>query len=631
MKNALHHRGPDDSGHYSDEKVSLGFARLAIIDLSPHAHQPLFSAGRDIIIVYNGELYNYQSERKILEARGHTFTSTSDTEVVLRLYEEYGDEFLKRLRGMFALAIYDRRGGRGHERLLLARDPLGIKPLLYSRLSGAVVFASEIKALLASGLVARELDANALRLLLTFGSVQQPATIIKNVAMLPPGHVLVATSGDEFTIKPYWHLREAYDSTIAGLDYQEQVQYLKSALEESVRLHLIGDRPTGAFLSGGVDSSLLVAIMSKLSSRKVSTFSVGFSDEEPTLDESGDAARTANFIGTDHSHVVVTADQVRDRFSHVVSALDQPSVDGVNSYFVSQAASSKVTVALSGTGSDELFAGYPWFLDMLHFNENRLRRYSAYLLSKAFAFGEDLKGTIFRAKARDSALLRSLRRQSDFLSRFASNYLIFGAQGTATILAPRFARKVIEERDDLIPNDLLAERSTVSRVSGLCLGGYLRNQLLRDIDAASMAHSLEVRVPYLDIRVVSAALSLPDDSKISRFTEHAARFGSYAETGTKRILFDVGKGLLPQWLETAPKRGFSMPIGTWLRRSLKTFMRDVLSVDSIRASGIFNVEETQRVLDGFLAGSAHWTRPWLLLMVECWAREVLAPTKTSIQ
>src|SRR2546421_283897 len=262
MVAAMHHRGPDDSGVLSDERATLGMTRLAIIDTSSGGHQPMQTPDGLISVVYNGELYNFREERRLLEARGQTFRSTSDTEVVLRMYEHHGDDFLKRMRGMFALAVYDRRGGPGRERLLLARDQMGIKPLLYARAGERLVFASEIKALLASGLVRADVDPVSLRLLLTYGSVYQPRTILSGVRMLLPAHRLVVESGRE-RVERYWSLGLDRREGLRQRPYEELVEEVASVLEESVRLQMVSDVPLGAFLSGGLDSSLLVALMAR--------------------------------------------------------------------------------------------------------------------------------------------------------------------------------------------------------------------------------------------------------------------------------------------------------------------------------------------------------------------------------
>ncbi len=371
MVDSIKHRGPDDDGIYSGEGIALGMTRLSIIDLTESAHQPMQNDNGTIWIVYNGETYNYKVKKEELLAQGHSFRSNSDTEVVLKLYEQYGDSFLYHMRGMFALAIYDKRKGPGKERLIIARDHFGIKPLLYAKIGELLIFASEVKAFLASGFINPRFDPEALRLLMSIGSIPQPMTAIAGVSMLKPGHMLIVENGVK-RIKQYHKLGKNRIRSLREKSYFEQMEVLKETLVESIRLQMVSDVPIGAFLSGGIDSSLSVALMANLSNRRIKTFSVGFEDEGTPIDESDDALKISQFIGTDHSRVMVTGKDFFDRVTHIARALDQPSVDGVNSYFVSLAARKAVTVAISGTGGDELFAGYPWFLTMAYLsNQDR--------------------------------------------------------------------------------------------------------------------------------------------------------------------------------------------------------------------------------------------------------------------
>lgn len=623
MVGAMHHRGPDDSGTYFDDGVSFGMTRLAIIDTSSGGHQPMQTPDGNITIIYNGELYNFKEERKILEAKGHRFRSVSDTEVLLRMYEHYGDDFLKRMRGIFALAIYDKRQGRGRERLLLARDQMGIKPLLYTRSNGRFLFASEMKTLVASGLVTAEIDENALRQLLTYGSVYQPNTILRGVRMLLPAHRLILEGGQE-RVERYWSLGIDRQPELRTASYREQVAELQKVLEESVRLQMISDVPLGAFLSGGVDSALLVALMARTGGR-IKTFSVGFGKEGAEIDETDDAERTANFIGTDHSRVVVDGEEVRDRIRHIAAALDQPSVDGVNSYFVSLAARRGVTVAISGTGGDELFAGYPWFAHMIE-EDVRLKGQGWKNIARS-AMGPAARLSLFDAlpDGRLRNRVEQLRYTSDFHTRYVGSYNIFDEDGSYRMLAPgvRAAAKMRNAaRNDLAAMDELPKGSTIERVTGICLRGYTTNQLLRDIDAVSMAHSLEVRVPYLDPTVADAALSLPDKAKISGIPDRSMTL-SYRETGTKRILLDIAQPLLPPGFDTKPKRGFGMPFRAWLLGPLREVMEDTFSEQSVARRGLLDPVAVSHLKTDFLSGGCDWPRPWLLMMLELWSREVL--------
>ena len=626
MVAAMHHRGPDDQGVYRDGAVTLGMTRLAIIDLSGAAHQPMGNRDGTVWIVYNGEVYNFKNERQILEDKGYSFSSSSDTEVALRMYEYYGDNFLVRLRGIFALAIYDKRRGPGRERLFLARDHLGTKPLLYAWVGGRFVFASEMKALLASGLIAPRIDPVALRSLLTFGSVYQPRTMLQGVNMLLPAHRMIIEQGHE-RVERYWALGINRRPDLKGQPYTILIEEMADVLKESVSLQLVSDVPLGAFLSGGVDSSILVAMMSQAAGHRVKTFSVGFEAEGADIDESQNAEGTARFLGTDHTHVLVKGTDVRDRIQHIASSLDQPSVDGTNSYFISMVARQGVTVAISGTGGDEIFAGYPWFINMV-LDEERNKKEPFSALAKA------LLAFVARQRVFDPFLLMpggeklyKVRSHYGFLAKYATNYQIFGPLGAAKVLSRELRRLAQAGRAahyDLIPVDELSGGSAIERVTGLCLRGYTNNQLLRDIDAVSMAHSLEVRVPYLDPVVVDTALSLPDDSKMGDVSKLTAPGQStYRETGAKRILIDVGRPMLPEDFDLQPKRGFGMPFDTWLRGPLRDTLLETLSEQTVKKRGFLDVNETSTVRAAFLEGRLSWPQPWLLMMFELWCREVL--------
>jgi asparagine synthase (glutamine-hydrolysing) len=635
MVGAMYHRGPDDSGVLVDDHAALGMTRLAIIDTTSGGHQPMRTPDGLIAVVYNGELYNFREERSLLEKRGYTFRSSSDTEVVLRMYEHYGDDFLKRMRGMFALAIYDKRRGAGRERLLLARDQMGIKPLLYARTKGRLVFASEIKALLASGLVEPEIDPVSLRLLLTYGSVYQPRTILRGVHMLLPAHRLIVEAGSE-RVERYWSLGLDRRPSLRARTYDEHVEEVAAVLEESVRLQMVSDVPLGAFLSGGVDSSLMVALMARqVGKGRVKTFSVGFDAEGREIDETDEAERTARFIGTDHTRVVVRGKDVRERIQHIASGLDQPSVDGVNSYFVSLAARQAVTVAISGTGGDELFAGYPWFA-LMALDESQRRSQPSWKALARAALAPAARLPLFDTlpPGRVRSRVERLRYSTDFRTRYVGIYNVFGGDGAARLLAPRLRDVAQAGRSpyyDLGETDELPRGTVIERVTGVCLRGYTTNQLLRDIDAASMSHSLEVRVPYLDPLVADTALSLPDSAKLGAPSESWVGFPrSYREAGTKRVLLDVAKPLLPEGYDSQPKRGFGMPFASWLRGPLREVLLDTLSEERVRCRGLLDPTEVDSIRSEFVGGSAEWSRPWLLMMIELWAREVLDRAPASL-
>ncbi len=620
MLNAMRHRGPDDGGSYGDEQVAIGMRRLAILDLSPAGHQPMSTPDGLIWIVFNGEIYNFQAERDVLEAKGIPFKSHSDTEVILRLYELYGDDFLTRLRGMFALAIYDKRGGAGHERLLLARDPLGIKPLLYAQRGEQVIFASEMKALLASGRVEREINPEGLRLLLTYGSVYQSESMIKGVKMLPPGNRLVFEKGCDLQPQPFWQFGTNRVAGARERAYDDLVDVVAETLQESVRLHMVSDVPVGAFLSGGVDSSLLVGLMTRLAGSRIKTFSVGFESAPGNPpDESDEAARTAAFLGADHTHVMVTAAEASQHLMCIVKGLDQPTVDGVNSYFVSMAAAQGVKVAVSGTGGDELFAGYPWFTQMQQFAQRPAG-------IKTWLSG--LRDAVDHRPAWDilpSRIKNAIFHQQGFLGYYSSTYRVFGPSGAMQLLTPGLKREVAAVADirDL---DALSHAEAVDRVTALTMRSYLNNQLLRDIDTASMAHSLEVRVPFLDLPLLDLALSLPVSARLGNTQNiQNAYAATYRQLGSKRILIDAGLrcGVLRPDIADQPKRGFTLPFDFWLHGTLQPVLADCLSVETVTKRGLLNPAAVTKVYDNYKAGKSNWIFPWLLMILELWCREML--------
>ena len=630
MVAAMHHRGPDDAGTWTSDSASLGMARLAVLDTSPAGHQPMATDDGLVQLVYNGEVYNFREERDKLAAAGVQFRSTSDTEVVLRLYERYGDDFVLRLRGMFAIAILDARRGPGLERVVLARDHLGIKPLLYAEVRGRIVFASELKALLASGLVAPTIDPVALRMLLTYGSVVQPRTMIEGVRALPPAHRLIVERGTA-RVERYWSLGVDRVAGLRARSHAEHVEQVANVLEESARLQLVSDVPLGAFLSGGVDSSILVAVMTRALGTPVRTFSVGFAGAANDIDESGDAEQMAAFLGTQHTTSVVTGDDVRARIAHIASALDQPSVDGVNSYFVSLAARKDVTVAVSGTGGDELFAGYPWFISMVRESDRAASEPWRALARSAIAAAARHRAFDGLLRHRGGGRVHGWRR-GNFLGAYADTYQIFGPVGAARLVAPSLvaaAAAGTPPHRDLAELDELQSSSAIERVTALATSGYLTNQLLRDIDAVSMAHSLEVRVPYLDTVVADTALSLPDAAKLGD-VGGADPFGqTYRQTGAKRVLIDVGKRWLPPAFDQQRKRGFAMPFADWLRGPMADVLADTLSTDVVRARGLLDPTAAADIRDRFARRSAGWAEPWLLMMLELWCREVVDASAVS--
>lgn len=579
MTGAMSHRGPDGSGIHVENRCGLGHTRLAVIDTSAAGAQPMTRNG--VTLVYNGELYNFQEKKDFLEAEGYSFIGHSDAEVLLTLYLRYGENCVQHLQGMYAFAVWDSR----EQKLFCARDPLGIKPFLYAETAEGFIFASELKALLASRLVSRDVDRASLRALLERGSVPQPASILQGVKWLLPGHTLKLQPGMSPVIDCFRPLRVGVVD-LAGEDWPSIIKLGEDLLGNVLRRQIIADVPLGAFLSGGIDSSLLVALMAR-EHGDLRTFSVGFEGglETDSEDETDDAEMVARHLGVGYTRVIVQEREVYEGLRAIARGLDHPTVDGVNSWFVAKAASQELTVAISGTGGDELFAGYPWFGAMREFVRRPWKK-----------------------------RMIGCYRGDTFSNTFDAQYRIFDTLAASSLCpgtqspAPR--------------PDPLDHADTFSRVTGMLLSGYTRDQLLADIDTAAMSHGLEVRVPLLDEDLLDFALSLPETAKMA-VGDHLAPQDSYAASGTKRLLLEIGLPLLPNGFASRAKKGFTLPIDSWLRGILMSEMKDILSVETTAKRGFFEPSAVQNVLNAFLAGNIHWTRPWLLMMTELWAQEVL--------
>ena len=613
LTDALSHRGPDGDGCYVDDAVALYHTRLSIIDLSDAASQPMMDETGRIVIVFNGEIYNFREERDRLKALGHCFISHSDTEVILRLYAEHGEDFVDHILGMFAIAIYDKRKGPGKEKLVLARDPFGIKPLLFAPLpGGALVFASELKALLASGKISKAIDPVALRDLLTVGSVYQPRTMLRDVRALLPGNMMVLQSG-RTRERTFWKFGAGRVPGLADAGHEEAVSAVHDVLQNSVRRQLVADVPVCCFLSGGIDSALTTSMMVQMHNSRVCTYSVGFENRTSQIDETLDAAVVARHLGTDHHEVLIRDQEVVDLMSYMGKALDQPSVDGINSYFISKAVACDYKVALSGTGGDELFAGYPWFKAAYRFKPPRFSGLAGGLARRIISLSADVASPFFQ------------RAFSDVAGYFSFQHQILGLSGAWQAMAPHFREQAGGYRDSFLAigeRDQLRNAGILNQTSVLCLAGYTRNQLLRDIDAMSMTCGIEVRVPFLDPDVADVAMSLPDRYKIGA-SDPSAPAGSYAAEGVKKVLLEIGERYLPADFDKRPKRGFNMPVADWLRGPLRGLVTETLDEAKLKRGGLLDpqyVRESQGRVD---AGLAPASDLWLLFMISLWSEQVL--------
>jgi len=562
MLSAMKLRGPDDQGQWVNRNRNLvmGQTRLSIIDLSNNGHQPMHSISERFTIVFNGEIYNFKELKLELIELGCIFKSSSDTEVILNAWERWGEDTPKRLRGMFAFAIWDSL----FSTLTLVRDRFGIKPLLWFKSPDGILFASSLSALLCSNKVPRQLNKKSFFDFLSLGSVFQPATMIEGVSSLMPGMMVVIDEHCELTFKAYWKLKSDPSMIVelSKLSYGEQIIETRKLLEEACRYHMIADVPVGSFLSGGVDSTIITALMARQSRHPVYTFSIGFENVNGIENELADAKKAAEFIGCKHTELLVTGKDISNCFDDFICALDQPSNDGINSFLVSRLATQKVKVALSGLGADELFAGYPHFGWPEKYT-NRSPHVKDYLFNYLYEF---VPWASFAAESKLKT--SSPKERLSYLRRVHSDEEIrkIISSGIANSFRDSHILKYINSLDIKDGND-------VDQIIQYECKGYLVNTLLRDVDALSMGHSLEVRPVFLDHKLAEFALSLPISSK-------------WRNANAKAILKDTGKDLLPQDYFNRPKKGFTLPTLHWLNSDLSDRFQSTLNEAS--ASQFFN-------------------------------------------
>jgi asparagine synthase (glutamine-hydrolysing) len=610
MSEAMRHRGPDDAGLYlsPDARVGLVNCRLAIRDLSAAGHMPMGSADDTVWITYNGETYNADELSHELARMGYTFRSTSDTEALLQGYRVWGDHVVERLRGMFAFAILDmaprNREGSNARRLLLARDRLGIKPLYYAATAEAFVFASELKALLASGLVSQELDPAALVAYLMLGAVPCPLTIYRDVRALEPGCTLSLVMPRSPLIQRYWDLPQ--DTVVAG-DTAVTVDHVRALLEDAVRTQLVSDVPLGAFLSGGMDSSSVVALMRAATNGPIRTCSMRF--EEAAYSEAPYARAVAQAVGAEHYEQVISAQDVANEIEPILWAMDQPTIDGVNTYFVAKTArQAGLTVALSGLGGDELFGGYANTFDGVP------RVLRAVGLARSMPGGARMAGAALSAlpvHGRWAKVADALGRPPSLASAYLTCRGLFSPGEVRALVAPEVWRAAMQTFDPIAhiaeragtqrSNPQTFERSTFGWVSRAELRTYTHHQLLRDTDVMSMAHSLEVRVPLLDHRLVEAVLRLPASAK---------RDGSRPKG---LLLQSVGDRLPPLVRDRREKQGFTFPFDIWFRGALRDVFLERPPHQLLRADAAARVQRVYQM------GKLHWSRPWALAVLQGWA------------
>lgn len=611
MLNALKHRGPDGVAEWSDEDCALGQRRLAIIDLSDAGQAPLSNEDGSVWVTFNGEIYNFQALRRELEALGHTFRGDSDTEVIVHAYDEWGTASVERFRGMFAFALWDKE----KRRLFLARDRVGKKPLFYAFVEGALFFSSEIQGLLTLPQLSREVDLRAVQSYLSWGYIPAPRTGFVGVHKLPPAHWLTVEIGppSRNELREYWSL--SYEPKVEAAD-EEQAAALRDALTEAVRLRMISDVPLGAFLSGGIDSSIVVGLMAQLSSSRIQTFSIGFEDAD--YNELQHARRVATRLGTDHHEEMVRPNAL-DIVPALVRHYGEPFADSsaIPTFCVSQVARKRVTVALNGDGGDESFGGYD--------------RYGANLAAARIG---KVPGLGYAAR-----LARAVRSSKDVHDPFkrAERFLALAGQPEAHRYAGWMSYFDDRDKERLCTAQFLQDISPTSTAqwfeemfaSSDCdhpidaamsvdVRSYLPYDLLVKVDIASMANSLEARSPFLDHEVMQFAARLPANLK------RQGRSG-------KHLLKKAFADLLPTENVDRPKMGFGVPIGRWFRGPLREALRDALLSEQARARPYFNPQEVGRLVEEHLGDRAdHSSKLWNLFMLEMWHREVVEGTREPL-
>jgi asparagine synthase (glutamine-hydrolysing) len=604
MAGVMQHRGPDDEGVWISQNCRIGLAsrRLAIQDLSPAGHMPMSNAAKTVWLAYNGEIYNAAELRVELQAKGFHFRSHSDTEVLLYGYEAWGQDVVQHLRGMFAFALWDERPQSNGGVLFMGRDRLGIKPLYYAQTSQGVVFASELKAIQASGLVSREISPGGLIGYLSLGAVPNPLTIYRDVEALEPGHTLTITAANNAAMPcRYWSL----PTDTVESSYKEAIEQTRELLAEAVRIRLVSDVPLGAFLSGGLDSSGIVGLMRQATSGTIRTCSMVFEEQE--YSEAPYARAMAEHVGAEHFERVITASDLAGELHNIFAAMDQPTIDGVNTYFVSQTAKQAgLTVALSGLGGDELFGGYPNTFSgvpqMLHSLQRAQRMPGGAMLARG-AIG------LLPQKHRLARVQDALGREVSPASAYLTRRGLFSLEQVKALVTPEiweegrkkfdtiahiasradYNGRAVSQSDDLFGWTSRAELST-----------YTHHQLLRDTDVMSMAHSLEVRVPLLDHVLVERVLRLPRELK---------QQGS----GPKPLLNAALQNVLPDAIsKRTDKQGFTFPFDRWIQD-----MRAM--VGSCESNTYLNRNAVEQVWRGHGAGQMHWSRVWALAALQQWS------------
>jgi asparagine synthase (glutamine-hydrolysing) len=604
MNTTMKHRGPDDEGVFAEGNVVLGHRRLSIIDLSDAGHQPMHSHDGRFKIVYNGELYNYKELKFELkrvvsgsDEQAYFFQTNTDTEVIIAAYARWGEDCVNHFNGMFAFAIWDDL----KKELFIARDRLGIKPLYYLYTNNVLAFSSEIRSLLASDLIPKKLDENNLVDYLRYQIVHAPNTIVKGVKMLMPGHCIKAVN-EKITLHNYWNITKNISNASDGKSYTEVCKDVNSLLTKAVERRLVADVPFGAFLSGGIDSSAIVGLMSKVSTEKVKTFSVTFDESE--FSESKYAQLIAKKFNTDHHEIKLNPLDFLKELPNALKAMDHPSGDGPNTYIVSKATKEAgITMALSGLGGDELFAGYDVFKRSLELNKKAwLNAVPRFLRGTGGSLLTKVKPGIASEKIAELLKQESINLKSFYpLSRQVQMDKDLSRIINHKELASNRVSEIIDEAT------ISTVKSKISQVSIAEISTYMQNVLLGDADQMSMALALEIRVPFVDYTLVEYVLGVPDKYK--------------NPTTPKKLLIDSLGDLLPSEIVNRPKMGFTFPWKEWMKSELKEFCQ--LKMIALSKRKLFNEKGVMDLWTSFLSDNPKvtWSRIWYLVVLENWLQE----------
>ena len=607
MCRIMSHRGPDDEGYFIDKNIGLGIRRLSIIDLET-GHQPIHNEDETIWVVFNGEIYNFQELRESLKKKGHQFYTKTDTEVIIHLYEEKGEDCVNYLNGMFAFAIWDKKD----EKLFLARDRLGIKPLYYTVVDGSLLFASEIKALLECNKVEKEVDLIGMHHFLTFLYVPAPFSMFKGIKKLPPAHTMSYKNGkvgvQNFEPLQYWDLGFSKAKIKREEYYSERILEL---LREAVKIRLVSDVPLGIFLSGGIDSSSIVGLMSQISNCSVKTFSIGYEEKFASYNELKYSRLVAKHFGTEHHEFIVKPDAV-ELLPEIIQHFDEPFADSsaIPTYLVSQMAKKHITVALSGIGGDEAFGGYPRYIGLQvarYYEKLPLFVRKNILLKIAEQFPESTASVNIMGRFKRFArggILPADKRYLSWISFFNTDFY-------NKLFTDKLKKELSMSDPFQIHREFLNQKKTaefLNRVFYLDVKTYLADDLLAMGDRMSMANSLELRIPFCDHKLLEFSASIPYSTKIEGFR-------------LKYLLKRAVSQLLPKEIITKRKQGFMIPLGSWLQTELKDLTLDLLSKRSVKKRNYFNWECVQWMLREHYEGRQNFAdQIWALMTLEIWHR-----------